>query len=627
MNSDQNTSQKLAILDAGAQYGKLIDRSIRELGVESELLPMSTPAAELQKSYRAIIISGGPESVYGENAPQFDPQIFQIGLPLLGICYGMQLLAYETGGHVEKLPQREDGPAQISIVTSSPLFAELEPQQDVLLTHGDSVTQVGQGFSVIAKSGELIAGIEDPQKKLFGVQFHPEVDLTINGQKILSNFLFNIAGFSGSFTIEDREEKAIREIKAQVGSKKALVLVSGGVDSTVAAALVTKALGQENVFAIHIDTGFMRKDESKTVKLALEKNGLPLRVIDAQDEFAYATTHIKNEETPKLNEATEPEQKRKIIGDTYIKVTEKAVQSLKVNADAILLVQGTLRPDLIESASNSLKSSHKADTIKTHHNDTELVRKLREEGKVVEPLRDYHKYEVRQLGEKLGLPSELIWRQPFPGPGLAIRILCANEPYMTSDFKEINHQLKAFERGKYSITLLPVRTVGVQGDGRTYSYLAGISGPANWTELMEIAKEIPKTVHSVNRIVYIFGEKISGPITEITQTTLTPDVIEQLREADAIVNEILLKNNLVKSLSQVPVISFPVHFGIPGNHSIGIRTIITRDFMTGIPATPGVHIPVPVLEEMVQRILKEVPKISRVVYDLTSKPPGTTEWE
>ncbi len=623
----ESNKQLLGILDAGAQYGKLIDRSVRENGVESDLLPMNTPAEELAKKYRAIIISGGPESVYGENAPKYDPKIFELGIPILGICYGMQLLAHASGGKVEKLAKREDGPGTIKIQTDSLLFAGLEPEQSVLLTHGDSVSAVPAGFRVIAMSEELISGIENASKKFYGVQFHPEVDLTINGQKILSNFLYKIAEFDGSYTVEDREQKAISYIKQKVGQSHALVLVSGGVDSTVSAALVTKALGKDKVFALHIDTGFMRENESQTVKVALEKFGLNLRVINATEQFLHATTIIDGKETPPLNECLEPEQKRKIIGDTFMRVAEAALKEMHVPKDDVYLVQGSLRPDLIESASTALKSSHKADTIKTHHNDTALVRQLRDSGRVIEPLGEYHKYEVRELGEKLGLPPELVWRQPFPGPGLAIRLLCANKPYMTTQFDEINQQLKQFEKGTYGATLMPVRTVGVQGDGRTYSYLAGISGPMNWPELLSIAQAIPKTIHSVNRIAYFFGEKIEGPVKEITPTTLNEESVGQLRKADAIVNQVLLKYDLSRAISQVPVVLFPVPFGTSGNRSIGIRTIITRDFMTGIPALPGKHIPVEAVQEMVDRILSEVPGISRVAYDLTSKPPGTTEWE
>jgi len=619
--------QTLGILDAGAQYGKLIDRSVREQHVHSELLAMNTPADEIRKMCRALIISGGPESVYGKNAPQFDPMIFELGIPILGICYGMQLIAHVSGGKVEHLPKREDGPATISIQNDSLLFKDLESEQEVLLTHGDSVSMTPPGFRVIAQSGELISGIENAQRKMYGLQFHPEVDLTTNGQKILSNFLYEVAKFDGSFTIEDREGKAIRYIQEKVGNSHALVLVSGGVDSTVSAALVAKALGKEKVFALHIDTGFMRKNESKTVKLALEEFGLRVKVIHAEDQFLHATTQIDGKETLPLNECVEPEQKRKIIGDTFMRVTEAALNGMKIPKDDIYVVQGSLRPDLIESASTALQTSKKADTIKTHHNDTALVRQLRDSGKVIEPLSDYHKYEVRELGEKLGLPSELIWRQPFPGPGLAIRILCAEQPYITPDFEKINQELRQFERSTHNATLIPIRTVGVQGDGRTYSYLVGLSGPADWPALLSIAQAVPKTIHSVNRIAYFFGEKIEGPITEITPTKLEVKVIEQLRLADAVVNKTLIRFDLTKTISQVPVVLFPVPFGIKGNRSIGIRTIITRDFMTGIPALPGTHIPVEAVQEMVDRILQEVPGISRVAYDLTSKPPGTTEWE
>lgn len=624
----KTASQVLGILDAGAQYGKLIDRGVRENNVEAELLPMDTPASILKKNYRALIISGGPESVYGANAPKYDPKIFDLDIPILGICYGMQLLNYAQRGKVEHLPRREDGPATVIIKTDSPLFKGLKQTQDVLLSHGDTVTKLAPGYRVIAMSGDLIAGIENRKKQFYGVQFHPEVDLTKNGRQILRNFLYEIAKFDGSYTLEDREIKAIDYIKSKIGNSQALVLVSGGVDSTTAAALVTKAIGKDKVHALHVDNGFMRHNESSLVKAALEKFGLNLRIFEAQDQFLNATTKIDGQQTPPLKECIEPEQKRKIIGDTFMRVAGQALSEMNIPEDDVFLVQGSLRPDLIESASTALRSSKKADTIKTHHNDTQLVRELRDKGKIIEPLGDYHKYEVRELAASLGLPPEIVWRQPFPGPGLCIRILCADKPYITKDFDQINQKLKEFEKGKYQATLLPIRTVGVQGDSRTYSYLAGLSGgEPNWPELIKIAREIPKMIHNVNRIAYIFGEAVRGPITEITPTRVTVETLNQLRQADAIVNAILLDHNLIQSISQVPVVLFPVPFGTPGNRSIGIRTMITRDFMTGIPALPGKELPIAVLQQMVDLILKEVSGISRVVYDLTSKPPGTTEWE
>ncbi len=619
----QQARQQLAILDAGAQYGKVIDRRIRELQVESHLLPMDTPASELAH-YRAIIISGGPESVYGEHAPKYDPGLFELDIPVLGICYGMQLMNYVKGGTVEKKATREDGPFEISIKNDSLLFEGLDQKQEVLLTHGDTVDKVADGFRVIGMSGELVAAIENPEHKWYGVQFHPEVDLTVHGKQVYSNFLFKIAGFDATYTMEDRQQKALAYIQEKVGDGQALVLVSGGVDSTVSAALVTTALGKEHVRALHIDTGFMRLNESQTVKVALEKFGLELEVIDASDTFLNATTTINGHQTKPLTETTNPEEKRKIVGDTFIRVAESTLAKIDLPREKIFLVQGSLRPDLIESASSMVSS--KAEVIKTHHNDTALVRELRSAGRVVEPLADYHKDEVRELGEMLGLPDALVWRQPFPGPGLSIRILCADEPYMTEDFTRINQELVKFSPN-FPATLLPVRTVGVQGDGRSYSYLAGLSGEPNWPELSKIARQIPKKIHQINRVAYVFGEPLTEPVTTITPTRLTKPTLDLLRQADAIVNQILLDHDLLKKISQVPVILFPVSFGESGKRSIGIRTIITKDFMTGVPAIPGKDIPVATVELMVKRILAEVPGIARVAYDLTSKPPGTTEWE
>ncbi len=620
--------QKLAILDAGAQYGKVIDRRVRELAVESVLLPMNTPKEKLEQ-YKAVIISGGPESVYGPAAPDFDPELFTLDIPILGICYGMQLLNFVFKGSVEKKNLREDGQFEVEVDNSCPIFKGLKKKQQVLLTHGDSVNQVADELEVIARSGELIAGLAHQTKPFYGVQFHPEVDLTVNGKKILSNFLFEVAGFAGSYSMENREEKAIEYIRQKVGEKSVLVLVSGGVDSTVCAALANKALGKDKVFALHINTGLMRQNESSQVKQALENLGLNLKVIDASEDFLNAKTMIDGQKTKKLCQTIDPEKKRKIIGDTFMKVAEREIEQMHLSADDVYLLQGSLRPDLIESASSM--ASSKAQVIKTHHNDTSLVRKLRAEGRVVEPLADYHKDEVRELGKMLGLPDEIVWRRPFPGPGLAIRILCADEPFMTEEFGKINNQLDKFSRrGKYQLGLLPVRTVGVQGDGRSYSYLAGIAGEdeqIDWEELFEIAKIIPREIHQVNRIVYVFGGKWQQPPQEITPTKINANILNGLRQADALVREVLRERGLMKAVAQVPVVLFPVNFTQAGQHSIGIRTFITNDFMTGRAAMPGEDLPESVVEEMVDKILKKVAGISRVAYDLTSKPPGTTEWE
>uniref|UniRef100_A0A6A7G4F5 GMP synthase (glutamine-hydrolyzing) n=1 Tax=Hirondellea gigas TaxID=1518452 RepID=A0A6A7G4F5_9CRUS len=638
-----NGNQLICILDAGSQFVKVIDRRVRDLCVCSELVPFNTPAEELSK-FSGIIISGGPESVYGESSPKYDQKIFELGIPVLGICYGMQLMNHIYGGHIEKRDTREDGQFPVNVLTDSKLFENIPRKFSCLLTHGDSVTEVAPGFEVSARSDHgIIAAIEDRKRRLYGLQFHPEVDLTEFGIDILKNFMFSICGVSGNFTMESRRKRAISEIRNHVGDeKKVLVLVSGGVDSSVLAALLKEALPAERIIAIHIDNGFMRKDESSKVFNALQSIGLDLRVINAQEDFYSGQTLIDGKLTPQLRHTILPEYKRKIIGDTFMRVSKQAVKECGLQFNEVFLAQGTLRPDLIESASRVASKGGIADVIKTHHNDTQLVRDLRNAGRIIEPLADYHKDEVRRLGRELGLPEFLVERQPFPGPGLAVRILCAEEPFLSANDEKICAKLKEFENEMkgLNICLLPVRTVGVQGDGRSYKRLVALSLSSDstdpfcsetsndlWKHLGEIAKKIPRTVHEVNRVAFLFGSPVRGSLTTITRTHLTPDVILQLQEADQIVNDVLIEFNLTRSLSQVPVILFPADFGENGSRGICIRTFITNDFMTGVPAIPGRTIPLNALKKMVDGILKSVSGISRVCFDLTPKPPGTTEWE
>eukprot|EP01120_Amphizonella_sp_Union-15-10_P015163 TRINITY_DN7727_c0_g1_i1.p1 TRINITY_DN7727_c0_g1~~TRINITY_DN7727_c0_g1_i1.p1 ORF type:complete len:665 (+),score=117.04 TRINITY_DN7727_c0_g1_i1:84-2078(+) len=657
----------LAILDAGAQYGKLIDRKARELNVKTHLLPLNT-SAEVLKNYQGIIISGGPTSVHVEEV-DFDKKIWTCGVPVLGICYGMQLLAHTNEGKVETKYEREDGQYVVEVDTECPLFHGLDKNQEVLLTHGDTVVDPGKGMKVISKSGSLNAGIANIEKNLYGLQFHPEVDLSVNGKKILHNFLYRISGFSGTYTVKDRKKRAISSIQKAVGDKKVLMLVSGGVDSTVCCALLSEAIGPDRVVALHINNGFMRKNESLKVEKALTNIGIDLKVIGAEDRFYGSTTIInhggKPYRTAKLCEVVNPEEKRKIIGDTFMHVAQDVIAELGFGDTEMLLAQGTLRPDLIESASTL--ASHTAQVIKTHHNDTELVRKLRTLGGVIEPLQSYHKDEVRILGRDLGLPDEIVWRQPFPGPGLSIRILCAREPFIDESFHRTNRIIsyivsKAMkteekipdidEKDKYLIdeflknlrdnekhilknysdkiaaTILPISTVGVQGDSRTYSYACALTcnGDPDWSILFILARLITRICHSVNRVVYIFGDLIPGPITQVTPTLLTSDVINLLQEVDEVVNQVLFRYDLVKRLSQVPVILIPITFSEIGLRSVVIRTFITEDFMTGRPAVPGKDVDISALNDILEG-LKSFKEISRVAYDLTFKPPGTTEWE
>jgi len=462
------------------------------------------------------------------------------------------------------------------------------------------------------------------------------VDLTPCGTDLFRNFLFGICGLSGNFTMGSRKAAAIAEIRAAVGENSVLSLVSGGVDSTVCTALLQAAIPADKIYAIHVDSGFMREGESSGVKIALKKIGIDLTVIDSVETFMNATTEIDGKKTQPLKDTVRPEAKRKIIGDTFMRVSEECVRMLKLDASKVLLAQGTLRPDLIESASALASTGGSAHVIKTHHNDTALVRQLRDKGRIIEPLKDYHKDEVRCLGMDLGLPEPLVWRQPFPGPGLAIRILCAREPFLPDAPDKVAAQINAIVKKidpRVHATLLPCRSVGVQGDCRSYRSLVGLSmtdkkHEPDWANLLTIAKEIPKSVHAVNRIVFIFGAPVKETVLRtVTPTTLTLPTIAQLRAADDIVNQTLLKHNLLRTLSQVPVILYPADFGVKGARSIAVRTFITNDFMTGLPATPGKQMPVAALKEIVRRVLEEAPGIARVSYDLTSKPPATTEWE
>jgi len=615
---------RVAILDPGAQYGKLIDKSVRKLGVESQIVDLAASNDELGK-FDAYIIAGGGASVNDDDAPQYNPGIFALGKPILGICYGLQLIVKELGGTVEKLDMREDGPIEITVETQSVFFEGTPEKQIALMTHGDTVTKLPEGFDLDATSDGLTAAISNVGKKMYGVQFHPETDITEHGSQLISNFLFKVAGLEAGYTLEDRHQAALKEIRDTVADRDVLLFVSGGVDSTITALLMAEANLTGTVHAIHVDHGMMRHNESEIVEIALKGAGIDLDVVRDPDFFMNASTDIRGKKSKALKDTTDPEEKRAIIGDAFIQLRNREIDRLGLDPDSTVLAMGTLRPDLIESASEL--ASGNAKVIKTHHNDTPLVRELRKRNQVIEPLKELHKDEVRELGTKLGAPDELVWRHPFPGPGLGIRLLCAQTAFMNDDFSDVAKLLAKHATDSINTTLLPVRTVGVQGDDRTLSYLAALSGKEDWPTLQKIARAIPKSVHGVNRIVYVFGDALTETSQDkVTETYPSKEAFDQLRVADNAAMKVLQKRGLNKAVAQMPIVSFPVHFGEEGSRSIGIRTMITNDFMTGDIALPGRDLPIEVIHEMVKEIQKD-PSVARVVYDLTSKPPGTTEWE
>jgi GMP synthase (glutamine-hydrolysing) len=508
----------VAVLDFGSQFAQLIARRVRELNVYSELLPHDTPLEELERrGVSAVILSGGPNSVYDDGAPKPDPAIWSGRLPVLGICYGAQLMANELGGSVQPTPKREYGPATVTIGTEDGIFTGLDRTQPVWMSHGDSITALPEGFRATAQTDSTpFAGLADPARHLYGIQFHPEVVHTPHGREVLRNFVVGVAGLTPSWTPTSFIESTVAEIRdrvdahaRQVGSDgKVICALSGGVDSAVAAALVHRAVG-DRLTCIYVDHGLMRKRESELLRVTFEQNlGMNLVMIDARQRFL-----------DRLAGVIDPEEKRRIIGDEFIRVFEEEAEKL---GRIDFLTQGTLYPDVIESATSETKTAQK---IKTHHNVGGLPADLR--FKLIEPLRYLFKDEVRAVGLELGLPEQMVHRQPFPGPGLAIRIIGEVTAERLETLREADwiviDEIKAaglYRNVWQSFAILtPVRSVGVMGDGRTYANVVAIRAvtsedgmTADWAKLpyevlAKISSRIVNEVAGVNRVVYDISSK------------------------------------------------------------------------------------------------------------------------
>lgn len=591
----------ILLLDFGSQFAHLIANRIRRIGAYSDIVPISISAQEIaDRNPAGIILSGGPQSVFSPESPQPDAGIFDLGIPLFGICYGHQLLAQHFGGEIRS-GEKEFGEAIFSH-TSSSLFQNIPKESTVWMNHGDSVFSLPEGFETTGETKDCsIAAFEQKEKKIVSVQFHPEVTHSEYGMTILENFV-DMCGTKGNWNTQMMLENTITEIQEHVGDRKVFLMVSGGVDSSVAFSLLNKALGEDRVYGLFVDTGLLRKNERESVKKMLAEAGFKnLHVAEESDRFLSALEGI-----------SDPEEKRKRIGDTFLEVQRDVSQSLKLDDGSWLLGQGTIYPDHIETG-----GSEHASKIKTHHNRVPEIEKLIVEEKIVEPLSEFYKDEVRALGRELGLSDAMVDRHPFPGPGLGVRILCQSQREK-GDFSVFSQKIESAH--SISATVLPIRSVGVQGDARSYRHPVAIFGNFSSHELLSLATKIPNTSSEINRVVWCLSHKEKQRYATQESSFMTLDRVTLLQEADFCITNILQKHDLVKSVWQFPVVLCPV--GIDGQESIILRPIESENAMTARP----VVFPPEILAEMSEELLK-IKGISSVFLDVTSKPPGTIEWE
>ncbi len=598
---------KIAVLDFGGQYAHLIANRIRRLGVYSEILDGATNSKNLT-SYKGIILSGGPASVSAKDSVKCDSGIFDLGIPILGICYGHQLIAHALGGTVDKGKVREYGSASVNFSEKKEIFNGVSDTENVWMSHFDQVIKEPEGFKILASTSDCpIAAMANYERKIFSVQFHPEVTHTPCGKLILENFI-NLTGAKRQWNIDKYIDDITGEIKNKTLNKKVFLLISGGVDSTVAFLLLAKALGQDKIYGLFVDTGFMRMNERKQVEEALKKVGIEnLHIYDATEEYFTALEGIYA-----------PEEKRKIIGDLFLDIQQKVSDKLNLNPKEWVLAQGTIYPDTIETG-----GTKHADKIKTHHNRVEKMQKLIDAGKVIEPLAQLYKDEVRLVGIRLGLSDEIVLRHPFPGPGLAVRCLCTEKADYSDDYISLEEKInKITSIEGLKAKILPVKSVGVQGDERTYKHPVVVYGkPVPLSQLNTLSTQLTNQFSEINRVV--FGlQPDNFDLLTVSNSYLTKGRISLLQEADKIVMDYIKEAKIDKEIWQFPTVLIPLSVGSQNGESVVLRPVCSEEAMTAnfYPMKENN------LNELVKR-LSSLKGISGIFYDITNKPPGTIEWE
>ena len=622
--------EKIVVLDFGSQYAHLIAKRFRALGYYSEIELPSCDVEKLREA-KGIVFSGGPASVYDEKTPDFNSRILDLDVPILGLCYGHYIVHLGYNGKVGKSEVGEFGFAQLNIrkELNSPLFKGIDPQQQVWMSHQDGVLSMGDGFEVIGSTKDCpFAATQNLAKKRFSLQCHCEVKDTPCGNQIFENFA-QYCQMPKNWDEDAVLNHIIEDTKKQAGDKNVLLFLSGGVDSTVAFALLNKALGQDRVLGLHIDNGFMRKNESSNVDKAYRGHNFNNFVVkDASESFLSAIAGL-----------TDPQKKRMAVGENFITVRDNFVKEQNLDENRYMLAQGTLYPDIIESGGT--KNSH---TIKTHHNRVEGIQKLIEKGLIIEPLKDLYKDEVRRMGKKLGLEDDLVMRHPFPGPGLSINVLCSDGVLSADDKEELKKAKEEFEgieitefcencKASLVKTVLPVKSVGVQGDFRTYRFpacLAFKKDEKGFFHVPKVREKVEKTSSTItnsarflNRTVIKLYQKpgVKDEDLVLQKGYCTRERLDQLREVDDIVLTELHKNGWYDKIFQHLTIDLP-YATSEKKASFVLRPVVSEDVMTARFA----WLPMELMDNIVKQIA-ELDFVDSLYLDCTNKPPATFGWE